>query len=76
MVLARREILHLGILAARNPLFGNSGGQKSFIREFLAAINLSFRNSGCKKSVIREFRWWEIPVYLHVNLYIYMRVFM
>ena len=53
MVLARREIRHLGILAARNPSFGNSGGQKSVIREFwrpeirhsefLAARNLPFR---------------------------------
>ena len=34
MVLARRGIRHSGILAARNPPFGNSGGEKSAIQEF------------------------------------------
>ena len=61
MVLARREILHLGILAARNPSFRISGGQKSVIRDFwrpeirhsrfLAARNLPFSNSGGQKTL-------------------------
>jgi len=77
MVLARQKIPHLGILAARNPSFGNSGGQKSVIRDFLAARNLSFWNSGGQKSVIREFSCWETSVYfkLHVYLYVYECVY-
>ena len=66
MVLARRGIRHSGFLAARNPSFGISSGQKSVIRDFwrpeisnsgfLAARNLPLWISGDQKSGIRAFR--------------------
>ena len=68
MVPARREIRHSGIMAAINPPFGNSGGQKSFILEFwwpeirhsgiLVAGNLSF----------------PLSLYMYSYIYIYIYI--
>ena len=61
-----------GSCTARDPSFGNSGGQKSVIRDFwrpeiqhsgfLAARNPSFRISGGQKYAFLEFWWPEILI--------------